>query len=335
MRPSEKRAPSRRLAVSEVLELYARSLLSVLDRLDTSAFERAVELMRACRGMVVVTGMGKAGIIGQKISATLASTGTRSFYLHPADAVHGDLGRVQREDVVVALSNSGTSHEIVQLLDPLKRIGAPLIVITGNGDSALTQHADVVLLYGRVDEACSIGLVPTTSTMLMLAIGDALAIEIMDRRQFSREEFAMFHPAGDLGRKLLRVDQVMRRGEENPTIAIDASVPEALAVMTTTKGKPGAVSVINRDGTLAGIYTDGDFRRNMNQAVASGDLSILSAPILQVMTRTPKTIGPERLASEAMRLLREHRIDQVPVVDEHARAIGLLDVQDLLDIGIA
>jgi len=171
--------------------------------------------------------------------------------------------------------------------------------------------------------------------MLMLALGDALAISIMDRRRFSREEFALFHPAGDLGRKLLRVEQVMRKGDESPIIPINGSMRQALEIMTTTKGRPGAVLVINKDGSLAGIYTDGDFRRHMNQALSNEDLSILSWPITKVMTRTPKTIQPDRLASEAMRLLREHRVDQLPVVDEQGRAIGLLDVQDLLDIGIA
>jgi arabinose-5-phosphate isomerase len=323
------------LIAREVLELYSRSLTEVRERLEDSMFARAVDLLFSCKGMVVVTGMGKAGIIAQKVSATLASTGTRSFFLHPADAVHGDLGRVQRDDVVLALSNSGTSSEMVRLLDPLKRLGAPLIAITGNLDSPLAQHADVVLHFGRADEACSIGLVPTTSTMVMLALGDALAISIMDRRRFSPEEFALFHPAGDLGRKLLRVDQVMRKGDANPIIPISASMPQALEVMNTTKGRPGAVLVVNKDGTLAGIYTDGDFRRHMSQAVNTKDLSILSCPVVKVMTRTPKTILPDRLASEAMRLLREHRVDQLPVVDEQGRAIGLLDVQDLLDIGIA
>ncbi|MEW6744589.1 MAG: KpsF/GutQ family sugar-phosphate isomerase [Planctomycetota bacterium] len=313
---------------------YAASLARLADELDGDAIGRAVDLIRSCSGMVVVTGMGKAGIIGQKISATLASTGTPSIFLHPSEAIHGDLGRVQRNDVVLALSNSGASEEVIRLLNPLKRIGASLIAVTGRAGSPLATHADVVIPLGSFAEAGPIGLVPTTSTMLMLAIGDVIAVATMNRKNFSREEFALFHPGGALGRELLTVGEVMRRGEENPIIGLDASIAQALIVMTQTKGRPGAVSIVDDTGTLVGMFTDGDFRRRASAALGARDFTFFSLPLSQVMTRAPRTIGPEKLASEALNLLRSHRIDQLPVIDEQGHPIGLLDVQDLLDVGL-
>ena len=318
-----------------VFELYADSLKRLADEWDASEFTKAVDLIHGCRGMVVVTGMGKAGIISQKISATLASTGTPSIFLHPSEAIHGDLGRVRKNDLVLALSNSGTTDEIIRLVDPLKRIGTPFIAITGIRDSPTAIHADVVLWMGSFQEACPIGLAPTTSTMLMLAIGDLLAIGVMERRNFSSEEFAFYHPGGALGRKLVTVGEVMRQGSENPIVPETRTVAEAMLVMTQTKGRPGAVSIVQEDETLVGVFTDGDLRRRTHEAVVSSDFTLFSRPISEIMTRTPRTMRPHQLAAEALRVLRENRIDQIPVVDEDDRPVGLLDVQDLLDLGVS
>jgi len=310
-------------------ETAALSLLGAT--LDTD-FIRAVRLLAACQGRVVTSGIGKAGIIARKVGATLASTGTPSDFLHPAEALHGDLGRVTRRDVVLALSNSGTTAELLRLVGPLKDIGASLVAITADADSPLGRHADIVLDYGRVTEACPLGLAPTTSTTVMLAIGDALAMAVLSERRFSHEEFARFHPGGDLGRSLLRVEEVMRRGEMLPTVAAGSSLAQAVERMTSTPGRPGAVIVVAPDGRFAGIYTDGDLRRNLLAARAKNDFGMLSAPIDEVMTAKPACVRPEQLVSEARRILRERKIDQLPVVDDGGRAVGLLDVQDLLEL---
>ena len=317
-----------------LLQAETAALALLADTLD-SDFVRAVRLLAACEGRVVTSGIGKAGIIARKLGATLASTGTPSDFLHPAEALHGDLGRVTRHDVVVALSNSGTTAELLRLVGPLKDIGARLLAITADADSPLGRHADVVLDYGRVTEACPLGLAPTTSTTVMLAIGDALAMAVLSERRFSHEEFARFHPGGDLGRSLLRVEEVMRRGEMLPTIGSGASIAQAVERMTSTPGRPGAVIVVAPDGRFAGIYTDGDLRRNLLAARTANDFAMLSHPIDEVMTAQPASVRPGQLVSEARRLLRERRIDQLPVVDEQGRAVGLLDVQDLLDLRAA
>ncbi len=306
--------------------------LSLLGATLDADFIRAVRLLAGCEGRVVMSGIGKAGIIARKIGATLASTGTPSDYLHPAEALHGDLGRVTRHDVVLALSNSGTTAELLRLVGPLKDIGAKLVAITADADSPLGRHADVVLDYGRVTEACPLGLAPTTSTTVMLALGDALAMAVLSERRFSHEEFARFHPGGDLGRSLLRVEEVMRRGEMLPTISAGSSLAQAVERMTSTPGRPGAVIVVATDGRFAGIYTDGDLRRNLLAARAKNDFGMLSAPIDEVMTEKPASVRPEQLVSEARRILRERKIDQLPVVDDDGRAVGLLDVQDLLEL---
>jgi arabinose-5-phosphate isomerase len=284
--------------------------------------------------MVVVTGIGKAGIIGQKISATLASTGTPSLFLHAAEALHGDLGRIKKDDMVLALSNSGATDETLGVLTSVKKIGACLIAITGIEDSALARHSDVLICYGDVVEACPLGLTPTTSTTIMLALGDALAMAILRRRNFSKEEFALYHPAGSLGRKLLKVSDVMRSGDQNPVIGMESTVLEALSVMTNTQGRPGAVSVTDQKGKLAGFYTDGDLRRNIEAAAARNDMSLFEKPISGIMTTRPKSIHRDKLAGEALRILREFKIDQIPVIDEEGKPIGLLDVQDLLTVRI-
>jgi arabinose-5-phosphate isomerase len=295
---------------------------------------RAAARILECQGRVVVTGMGKAGLVGRKISATLASTGTPSLFLHAAEALHGDLGRVTREDLVLALSNSGSTKEVVGLLGPIKKIGAGLISVTATPDSELARYSDISICYGKVVEACPLGLAPTTSTTVMLALGDALAVAVLSQRGFSKEEFALFHPAGDLGRRLLKVDEVMRAEEQNPTMRENQTVVEAMSVMTHTLGRPGAVSVVGEDGAIVGFYTDGDLRRNIKDALVKKDFAFLERPVSDVMTREPISIKTNCLAGEALRILREKKIDQIPVVDENNHPVGMLDVQDLLTVRI-
>jgi arabinose-5-phosphate isomerase len=306
-----------------VLRAEAVAIEQLCGRIDGD-FSEAVERILACSGRVVVTGMGKPGFIAQKISATFASTGTPSLFLHPAEALHGDLGRLVPGDLVLALSNSGETEEILRLLPALKRMGAPIIAVTGGQKSSLAAAADVVLEIGPVPEACPLGLAPTTSTVALLALGDALAMTVLHRRGFSPEQFAELHPAGALGKRLLRVREVMRTGAANPTVSKDTSLRETAAVMSTV-GRPGAASVVDDEGRLVGIFTDGDLRRLVQQ-----DEVDFTRAVSVVMGRNPRTIGPDDLAVTAAEILREGQIDQLPVVDSDGRPVGLLDVQDLL-----
>jgi len=306
-----------------VVRAEAAAIEQLCDRIDGD-FSEAVERILACSGRVVVTGMGKPGFIAQKISATFASTGTPSLFLHPAEALHGDLGRLVPGDLVLALSNSGETEEILRLLPALKRMGAPIIAVTGGQKSSLAAASDVVLEIGPVPEACPLGLAPTTSTVALLALGDALAMTVLHRRGFSPEQFAELHPAGALGRRLLRVLEVMRTGAANPTIHKGRSLRETAAVMSTV-GRPGAASVVDDDGRLVGIFTDGDLRRLVQQ-----DDVDFTRSVSAVMGRNPRTVGPDDLAVTAAEILREGQIDQLPVVDPEGRPVGLLDVQDLL-----
>jgi arabinose-5-phosphate isomerase len=299
--------------------------IEALGRRLNGEFPRAVEMVLSCRGRVVVTGMGKPGFIAQKISATFASTGTPSLYLHPAEALHGDLGRLVPGDLVLALSNSGETDELIRLLPSLKKMGVPIVAMTGDAQSQLARAADLVLDIGPVPEACPLGLAPTASTVALLALGDALAMSVLDRRAFSPEKFAELHPGGSLGRQLLRVREVMRTGSANPVVREDASLREAAAVMTTTPGRPGAASVIDAQGRLVGIFTDGDLRRLVQHGEADFD-----RPVSTVMGKSPRTISPDDLATTAAEMLREGQIDQLPVVSADGRPVGLLDVQDLL-----
>jgi arabinose-5-phosphate isomerase len=282
-------------------------------------------MVLACPGRVVVTGMGKPGFIAQKLSATFASTGTPSLYLHPAEALHGDLGRLVPGDLVLALSNSGETDEIVRLLPSLRRLGAPIIAMTGGPKNSLADAADIVLEIGPVSEACPLGLAPTASTVALLAMGDALAMAVQHRRGFSPEQFASLHPGGALGRQLLRVREVMRTGARNPTVRWDASLRETAGVMTRTEGRPGAASVIDAQGRLVGIFTDGDLRR----LVQLGEVDFTRA-VASVMGKSPRTVSPDDLAQTAAELMRTTEVDQLPVVDADRRPVGLLDVQDLL-----
>lgn len=311
----------------EVLRHEADAVRALVDRIDEH-FEQAVEAVLHCKGRVVVTGIGKPWLIGQKISATLASTGTPSLSLHAAEAVHGDLGRVVRDDVVLLLSNSGETSEIVQLLDSLKKIGAKIIAMTGNRASTLARAADIVLWIGKLDEACPMNLAPSTTTTAMLALGDALALTVLDRRDFDREDYYLFHPGGSLGRQLMKVEELMRRGARSPVIDETHTVKEAIEAIT--EARAGAIAVIDKNGKLAGIFTDGDLRRHLKV-----EPNVAAHKIGDVMTRSPRTIGPDQLASEAARILREKKIDELPVVDADGRPIGMIDVQDILAAGLA
>ena len=308
----------------EVIRAEAEALAQLPARLN-GAFARAVEMVLACPGRVVVTGMGKPGFIAQKISATFASTGTPSLYLHPAEALHGDLGRLVPGDLVLALSNSGETDELLRLLPAIRRLGAPIVAMTSGTRNSLADRADVVLEIGPVPEACPLGLAPTASTVALLAIGDALAMAVQHRRGFSPEQFASLHPGGALGRQLLRVRDVMRTGSRNPTVRWDVSLRETAAVMTRTEGRPGAASVVDAQGKLIGIFTDGDLRR----LVQRGEVDF-ARPVSAVMGKSPRTVSPDDLATSAAEMLRHSQVDQLPVVDDGGRPVGLLDVQDLL-----
>jgi arabinose-5-phosphate isomerase len=323
--PAPSSAESRLERAREVVRVEARTIARLEELLD-HRFVQAIDLLLACRGKVVCTGMGKAGLIAQKVSATLASTGTDSIHLHPAEAVHGDLGRIRSGDILLALSNSGETAEVKLLVPAVRRIGARVITLTGAPQSGLAQLSDCVLDIGRVDEACPLGLAPTASTSAMLALGDALAMVLSAERRFSREDYALYHPAGLLGRKLLRVSEVMRRNQELPLVPSGSPLSAALRTMGHTQGKPGAALVVGTDGVLAGIFTDGDLRRLIEERGAVGREDRID----DYMTRSPKCVRPEQLLEEAERVLREFRIDQIPVIDDEHRPVGLLDVQDIL-----
>lgn len=312
---------------AEVVRTEAAALGRLVTLLDTP-FVRAVDLVLACRGQVVVTGMGKAGIIGQKVSATLASTGTPSFYLHPAEALHGDLGRLRRDDLVVALSNSGETQEVNVVVAAARKLGASVIGVTGRTESTLARVSDAVLDIGRVEEACPMKLAPTASTTVMLALGDALAMAVLAERDFGPRDYARFHPAGSLGRRLMTVAEVMRTGDALPLVRSGTSVLDALLQTRKTPGRPGAALIVDAGGRLAGIFTDGDLRRLLER----GAVSALEEPVDAHMAKSPKVLAPDQLAEDAHRLLREHRIDQAPVLDAERRPVGLVDVQDLLDV---
>ena len=282
-------------------------------------------------GKIVITGIGKAGIIGRKISATLASTGTPSIFLHPVEALHGDLGRVDRGDVVIVLSHSGATEEILRLLDHIKARGATLIAITGLDDSPLVRHADIVIRYGDVQEACPHGLAPTVSTTCMLALGDALALTVMQMRHFGPEDFAIFHPGGSLGRKLLTVEETMTFKGADRLHVVDQglSLEAALIEAEKVKRRTGAMLLVDASGRLSGILTDADLRRTL---ATRGRENILDLPVSELMTRDPRRIHVGGLASEALAILNKYRIDELPVVDDDGRPVGVIDVQDLLGI---
>jgi len=311
----------------EVLRIESEAIFSLIKRLDRG-FQKAVDMLYSCRGRIVVTGMGKGGIIGQKISATLSSIGRPSLWLHPAEAIHGDLGRVIKGDVVLAISNSGETEEILRLLPTIKKIGARLISLTGNLKSTLAKNSDITLDVSVREEACPLGLVPTASTTAMLAMGDALAIAVLEKKGFKKEEFAFYHPGGKLGKRLLlKVKDIMRKGKASPVVKEGVLVKDALLAITSARA--GSVSIVNKSGILVGIFTDGDLRRHLEL-----DPHLSMRKIKEVMTKSPALIKGEKLAAEALGILQSKKIDEVPVVDDQGRPIGLLDVQDLLKAGL-
>ena len=311
----------------KVLQIEKDALGRLGSRLD-SRFEKAVEMLGKCLGRVVVTGMGKPGFIGQKMSATFSSLGIPSLWLHPAEAAHGDLGRVTGQDVVIALSHSGETEEVLHLLPVLKRIGAKLIAITGNPSSKLARQSDVVLDTFVKTEASPWGLVPTASTTAMLALGDALAVALSEKRGFTSKDFAALHPGGSLGKRLtLQVDDLMRKGTANPVVKESDSVKKVL--LAITRARAGSAAVVNGSGKLTGIFTDGDLRRHVED-----DPQILKRKVSTVMTRRPKTLSAGHLAVEALKIMRGYRIDEIPIVDPRGRPAGLLDIQDLLRAGL-
>ena len=306
----------------DVLDIEADAVRALRDQLD-GGFVQAVALLLGCRGRVVVSGIGKSGHIARKIAATLASTGTPAFFVHPAEASHGDLGMVTSDDVFIGISYSGESEELVAILPLVKRIGATLIAITGRAGSSLGTLADVHLNAAVSKEACPLNLAPTASTTAALALGDALAVAVLDARGFGSEDFARSHPGGALGRRLLTyVRDVMRSGDDVPSVGLDATLSDALFQITAKR--LGMTAVVDADGKVAGIFTDGDLRR-----VLARDGDFRTLPITEVMTRNPRTIAPDHLAVEAVELMERHRINQMLVVDADGALIGALNMHDL------
>jgi arabinose-5-phosphate isomerase len=305
-----------------VLKIEAQAIQAVLSRLDTT-FERAVDLLFACKGRVAVSGMGKSGIVGRKISATLSSTGTPSFFLHPAEALHGDLGMLARGDAMLAISYGGETREIIALLDALKRLEIPLVALTGNCKSTIAQASDVVLDVSVNEEACSLNLAPTASTTVAMAVGDALAVALLERRDFRHDDFAALHPAGSLGKRLLRVDKVMHTGDALPCVSPETPMPQVFHEMSAKK--LGMTTVAHRDGTLAGILTDGDLRRLMEKHGGA----TLSMTATQCMNTNPLTVRPNLLASAALTLMEKRKITSVVVTDESRKLLGVVHLHDL------
>jgi arabinose-5-phosphate isomerase len=311
----------------EVLETEAGAIRALGGRLGDS-FVSACRLILDCDGHLIVTGMGKSGHIGHKLAATLASTGTPAFFVHPAEASHGDLGMIRPGDVIVALSNSGETAEVIALLPVIKRIGVGLIAMTGHPESSLARHADVHLDTSVDREACPLGLAPTASTSAQLAMGDALAIALLEARGFTAEDFARSHPGGTLGKRLLlHIADVMHDETDLPTIGPAQTISEAIVIMT--RGRLGLCAVIDDDRRVVGILTDGDLRRGLD---ASGD--IRTTPVRDLMTPEPQTIGPSELAASAVELMQARRIQGLLVVDPHGQLIGALNFQDLLQAGV-
>jgi arabinose-5-phosphate isomerase len=317
-------APTRALDLArDVLTTEASALQTLAQRVGDE-FLRALEIILSCEGRVIVSGMGKSGHIARKIAATLSSTGTPAYFVHPAEAAHGDLGMITGEDVLIALSYSGESSELLAIVPIVKRLGAKLISLTGNPASTLAREADVHL-NGAVDkEACPLGLAPTTSTTAALALGDALAVALLDARGFGAEDFARSHPGGALGRRLLtHVRDIMRGGERIPAVGENASLAEA--VLEISRKGLGMTAIVDGEQRVLGIYTDGDLRRTLEK-----NLDIKSTPVREVMSKSPRTIGPEALAAEAVQMMDQHNISQMLVVDADRKLVGAFNIGDLL-----
>ncbi|NQT37531.1 MAG: KpsF/GutQ family sugar-phosphate isomerase [Planctomycetes bacterium] len=311
----------------EIIELESRTLAQVAGRLDRQ-FCRAVEYLLHCRGSVIVSGMGKAGLVGQKIMATLGSTGTRSHCLHPAEAVHGDLGRIDRDDVMLMLSQSGETEEVVRLLPSLAEMGVPIVAITGRGDSTLARRATVTVALGPLTEACALGLAPSTSTTAMLAVGDALALVTSKMRNFRREDFARFHPGGSLGRKLSKVEHCMRPLEQCRLASVEDTVREVFVAAGKPGRRTGAIMLIDEQDKLRGLFTDSDLAR-MFEERRDGELD---DPIGRVMTDGPRSVEIGSMMTDAVAVMAERKISELPVVDQAGRPLGLLDVTDVVGL---
>lgn len=311
----------------DVLRIEAEALGRVRDRLDAS-IAQAAHLVFDCRGDVIVTGMGKAGLVGQKLAATLASTGTRAFPLHPAEAIHGDLGRIRPGDVVIALSQSGETDEVLRLLPALRRLGATLIAITEVATNSLGKAADICIALGRIAEACPLGLAPSASTTAMMAVGDALALLVSRMREFRAEDFAMYHPGGSLGRRLHRVEEVMRTGNRLRKVFEGITVREAFVRLGGPRRRTGALVIVDASDRLVGIFTDADLARLFEQRRES----MLDRPIADVMTRDPVQVHVGATVAEVVEALKARKISELPVVDELGRPVGLVDITDLIGL---
>jgi len=310
-----------------VLEIEVRAIAGLLERLD-HRFTEAVDLLYRCAGKVVVSGMGKSGLIGQKIAATLASTGTPAFFLHPAEGTHGDLGMLARRDALIAISNSGETEEVLKLLPFVKRLNIPVVAMTGRVQSTLAKNSEVVLDVSVGEEACPMGLAPTASTTATLAMGDALAIALLQKRGFREEDFAQFHPGGTLGRRLLlKVRDLMHGGEAVPRVTRQTSAREAILVMTTKK--LGMTTVVDEAGRLLAVITDGDLRRFLERGA-----DLAKAKAWDLASKNPKTIGPDELAAGAVRIMEECSITSLVVLEESRQIVGVIHLHDLLKSGI-
>ncbi len=311
----------------EVIKIEAEAINRLTSRINQN-FKSAVDTILKCKGRVIVTGMGKTGIIGRKIAATLSSTGTPSMWMHSAEALHGDLGQVTKNDVLLIISNSGETEEIKKILPLVKRIRTKIIAVTGNLKSALAKHSDIVLDVSVEKEGCPLGLAPMASTTATLAMGDALAASLIVRRRFKKEDFAFFHPAGSLGKKLLlKVEDLMRTGRRFARVKEDTCIKDVL--LAITKARCGSACILNKKGKFVGIFTDGDLRRNLETSP-----DILSKQVKDIMTKNPATISKDRLAVDALKILQDRKIDELPVIDNKHKLVGLLDVQDILKAGL-
>jgi len=311
----------------EVLEIERKGIENLENSLNKD-FLKAIEIILGCKGRVVVSGMGKAGIVGQKFSATLSSTGSSSFWLHAAEAVHGDLGSVQKDDVAVVLSYSGETDEVKNLIPFIKRMGVKIVAVTGNDKSSLARYADSVINVKVDKEACALGLAPTTSTTAMLAICDAVSVVLQKIKGFKEKDFAFFHPRGSLGRKLLlKVKDIMRKGRFNPVVTEGALVEEVIVKITASHA--GAAVIVNKEKKLIGIFTDGDLRRNLKN-----NPHLLKKKVKTVMTVNPTVVKEDDLASQALEVLERRKIDEVPVINKNYQPVGMLDIQDLIAAGI-
>lgn len=307
-----------------VLHAEATALHAVATRLNET-FAKVLDTLATCRGRVAVTGIGKSADVGQKIVGTLNSTGTRAYLLDATRAVHGDLGMVHPDDVALLLSHSGNSDELVRLLGPLRELACGLVAITGNASGALAKRADAAIVYGPITEACPLALAPSTSTTVMLAVGDALAFALSEKRQFTAEQFAQFHPAGSLGRRLMTVEQAMRRGDDVRVARDTATVRQVFGTRQPGR-RTGAVVLIDDDGALSGLFTDSDLARLFERHADAA----FDRPIAEVMTRTPVTISPQARLTDALAVLRDRKLSELPVVDAANRPVGVIDITDLI-----